>query len=236
MGDIDFVYANAKSLGGLFVFPEFGAPSIAEVAGAIVNLPIHVIYVAGMEFKRLRGIVSEETAEDLCDLAVAAMDVFKDTSPGNCAGAGELLLSDVERTWSGASPMVEIAEFSILDAIPWEGTYETPAEFPAFTVVDEITWEGTYETPAEFPGFTMSDAIPWEGTYETPEEFPEFTLTDTLAWNGTTEIPGSGEFTFSDAITWGGSDADASAGKFIGIREFVINYPGGGSSAGTVNF
>jgi hypothetical protein len=75
-GDVQFVYSNIRKQIVNEEGDEFGAPSTASWA-SVRSTPTHVLYVAGMEYKRLWGIVDAQSVSDICDEIVQVMDLFR---------------------------------------------------------------------------------------------------------------------------------------------------------------
>ena len=116
-GDVQFVYSNVKKqvVGEGEQRSEFGAPSTASWA-SVRSTPTHVLYVAGMEYKRLWGVIDTQNASDICDEIVQVMDLFRQNAGDYDRCSGTLIWSGTEAQAYSGDPEISV------DAAPWSGT------------------------------------------------------------------------------------------------------------------
>jgi hypothetical protein len=99
-GDVIFAFANIKKLGAFLSAPEFGAPSVAA-ASSVFRSPTHVLYVAGMEYKRFYGVLSSTKIQSECDELASVMEQFRSNSGVEGCPAVDSLEETSESLWSG---------------------------------------------------------------------------------------------------------------------------------------
>ena len=139
-GDVIFAFANIKKLGALLSVPEFGAPSTAGVS-SVFRSPTHVLYVAGMEYKRFYGVLSSTKIQSECDELASVMQQFRSSRGIEGCPAVDSLEETSESLWSGWESSYSPGSPEISETSSWTGN-EINVTTQDHTVVEEIEWTG----------------------------------------------------------------------------------------------
>lgn len=108
-GDVQFVYSNIKKqvVGEKEQRSEFGAPSTASWT-SVRSTPTHVLYVAGVEYKRFWGVVNSQVVNDMCDEIVEVMNLFRQNSGDFDRCSGVFIWSGTKSQAYGGNPFFAI--------------------------------------------------------------------------------------------------------------------------------
>jgi hypothetical protein len=111
-GDVIFSYANIQNSAR----PEISAPSQSKVM-SVARTPTHILYIAGMEYKRLYGVVSSAKIHDEANNLASIMDKFRTNS-----GVSDCPPIIDELIWNGESYSVNNGSFEIINnELIWNG-------------------------------------------------------------------------------------------------------------------
>jgi hypothetical protein len=239
-GDVIFAFANIKKLGAFLSAPEFGAPSVAAVS-SVFRSPTHVLYVAGMEYKRFYGVLSSERIQTECDELASVMQQFRSNSGVEGCPAVDII-EEEGAEWSGP-------EYSFVDGTPgvsetstWEGG-SAGAIAGTYFAGDGFVWSGTNSTVqpgniqvSEEVNATSAQTLIENGSSKTIEfveyrvihSFDEegytppilgqrgtFLVEEQSEWNPSPIVVSNGSSKTTDLSTWQGDIALAEDGTSL---------------------